>query len=229
VYPPRREERSDDAGLELGPLPGGHHGLSREQVLESQRERLLAAFVEVLARNGYRGTQITEIVSVASVSSKAFYESFDSKEACFLAAANAVLDHLRELVAAAVLPEETWPERVITALRTLLVFFDSEPDLGRICRVEPLTAMPAIAARFRDVVAECTPYLRAGRDERPGDAELPDSTEESLLGGLIVLASRSILAGREPLIDLLPDLVEFVLAPYLGGERAKDLARRHAV
>src|SRR4029077_2635539 len=148
------------------------------------------------------------------VSSKAFYENFDSKEACFLAATDAVLDHLRHQIAAALLPEEPWPEQVITAIRTLLVFFDSEPDLGRLCLVESLTATPVIAARFREVVSGCTPYLRAGRDQRSGEVELPDSTEESLLGGLVVLASRSILAGREPLTDLLPDLAEFVLTPY---------------
>ena len=57
---------------------------------------------------------------------------------------------------------------------------------------------------------------------------LPESTEDSLLGGLVVLTSRSILAGDGPLPELLPDLVEFVLAPYLGPERAKALAREAA-
>ena len=47
-----------DAG-ELGPLPGGHHGLSREQILDSQRERLLAAIAHEVATRGYRATTIT--------------------------------------------------------------------------------------------------------------------------------------------------------------------------
>src|SRR6185295_5016822 len=44
-YPVRVPLAGDaEAGtrVELGPLPGGHHGLSREEVAESQHERLIA-------------------------------------------------------------------------------------------------------------------------------------------------------------------------------------------
>src|SRR4249919_2237046 len=198
---------------DLGPLPGGHHGLSPEQVAESQRERLIAAIASVVAERGYRASTIAEIVRAASVSSRAFYENFESKEACFLAAFEAVLAHLEELVAAAVAPVPDWPGRVAAG-----------PALARLCLVEPITASPQIATRFRAVVVACIPHLRAGRAERPEAAALPDSTEDSLLGGLLVLTARSLLAGG-PLTDLLPDLVEFALSPYLGPERAKELAR----
>ncbi len=213
----------DDARPELGPLPGGHHGLSREQVLESQRERLLAAFAQVLAARGYKQTNITEIVKVASVSSKAFYANFDSKEDCFLAAFDAVLDYLKGVAGAAASPHPEWPAKVTAALRSLLDIFAAELDLARLCLVEPVTATPAIAARFRAVMIELIPYVRAGRGERSESAELPESTEESLLGGLVVLTSRAVLAG-EPLPPLLPDLVEFILAPYLGASAAREIA-----
>jgi AcrR family transcriptional regulator len=225
----RRSEKGGDPPAELGPLPGGHHGLSREQVAESQRERLLAALAHVVAARGYKGATITEIVKAASVSSKAFYENFESKEECFLAAFDAVMAHLKELVSVAVAPCPDWPQQLIAALRALLDFFEAEPDLARLCLVEPVTATPAIAARFREEVIACIPYLKLGRAESAEAASLPESTEDSLLGGLVVLSSRSILAGDGPLPGLLPDLVEFVLAPYLGPERAKALGREVAV
>ena len=96
---------------ELGPLPGGHHGLSREEVAESQRERLLAGLAHVVAERGYRQTTVTEIVKAAAVSSKAFYQHFASKEDCFLAAFDAVLGHLDELLADAVAKSPDWPGR----------------------------------------------------------------------------------------------------------------------
>lgn len=221
----QRSDGSEKGRSELGPLPGGHHGLSREQVAESQRERLLAALAHAVADRGYKATTITEIVKGASVSSKAFYENFDSKEDCFLAALEAVLAHLHEIVSTAAAPYEEWPRRVVAALRALLEFFEAEPDLARLCLVEPVTATPAIAARFREEVIAWIPYLTPGRTEREDAAALPESTEDSLLGGIVVLTSRSLLAGGGPLPDLLPDLVEFLLAPYLGPERAKALAR----
>jgi AcrR family transcriptional regulator len=218
----------EETASQLGPLPAGHHGLTREQVIESQRERLLAGIAHAVAEHTYGAATINEIVAAASVSSRAFYENFASKEECFLAAFDAVVDHLRELLAAVADAEPDWPRRVIAVLRTALDFFDGEPELARLCLVEPITATPVIATRFREAVVDCIPFLEPGRAERDDGEPMPESTEDSLLGGLIIVTSRSILAETAPLTDLLPDLVEFVLSPYLGPATARDLAREAA-
>jgi AcrR family transcriptional regulator len=210
---------------ELGPLPGGHHGLSRQQILESQRERLLAAIAQEVADRGYRATTITEVVKRASVSTRDFYEHFEGKEDCFLAAFDAVRDHLEGLIVAAVEDHRDWPHQVIAALGAALEFFAAEPVLARLCLVEPVSATPTIAIRFREAVLACVPSLAGGRAETPNGPSLPPSTEDSLLGGIVSLATRSILADEsEKLTALLPDLVEFTLSPYLGVERAVELA-----
>jgi AcrR family transcriptional regulator len=210
---------------ELGPLPGGHHGLSREQILESQRERLLAAIAHEVAGRGYRATTITGIVKTASVSTRDFYEHFESKEDCFLAAFDAVRDHLEGVVIDAAAGQPDWPHEVIAALRAVLEFLAAEPDLARLCLVEPVSATPATALRYREAVLGCVPALERGRAELPAADSLPPSTEDSLLGGIISLAIRCILSGEpEKLPQLLPDLVDFVLNPYLGAKRAGELA-----
>jgi AcrR family transcriptional regulator len=220
----RAEQPAAQLG-ELGPLPGGHHGLSREQILESQRERLLAAIAHEVAARGYRATTITEVVKLASVSTRDFYQHFENKEQCFLAAFDAVRDHLEELILAAVADQPDWPHQVIAALRAALEFLAAEPQLARLCLVEPVSATPTIAIRFREAVLACVPALERGRDETGDGSSLPPSTEDSLLGGIISLATRSILAGdTEKLPALLPDLVEFTLCPYVGAERAAELA-----
>ena len=210
---------------ELGPLPGGHHGLSREQILDSQRERLLAAMAHEVAARGYRATTITEVVKFASVSTRDFYELFESKEECFLAAFDAVRDHLAELISAAAASEPDWPHQVIAALRAALEFFAAEPDLARLCLLESVSATPTIAIRFREAVLACVPALARGRAELADPDSLLPETESSIIGGAVSLATRSILAGEtEKLPELLPDLVDFTLSPYLGAERAAELA-----
>jgi AcrR family transcriptional regulator len=210
---------------ELGPLPGGHHGLSPEQVAESRYERLLVGVATAVAAKGYGATTIADIVAGASVSTRGFYETFDSKEQCFLAAFDAVVAHLRELIDAAVGSAEDWPHKAIAALRAGLRFFASEPELARLCIVEPVTASPAIVAHYRAVVDSIVPYLANGRALRPENETLPESTEDSLVGGLLVLTSRSIVTGDPEALEAhLPDLVEFVLSPYLGPQAAKQLA-----
>jgi AcrR family transcriptional regulator len=193
--------------------------------LESQRERLLAAVAEEVAERGYRAATITEIVKRASVSTRDFYEHFENKEQCFLAAFEAVRDHLEELIRSATAEQPDWPHQVVAALRAALAFFAAEPDLARLCLVESVSATPTIALRFREEVLACVPALALGRSELPAGQDLPPSTEDSLLGGMVSLATRSTLAGEtEKLPELLPDLVEFALGPYLGIERASELA-----
>ena len=210
---------------DLGPLPGGHHRLTREQILESQRERLLAAMAHEVAARGYRGTTITGLVKLASVSTRDFYELFDSKEGCFLAAFDAVVDHLAEVISTAVAEESDWPHQVIVALRVTLDFFAAEPELARLCMLESVSATPTIAVRFREVALACIPPLARGREELDDpDAVLPE-TETAIVGGAASLVTRSIVTGRpEKLPELLPDLTEFTLSPYLGIERAAELA-----
>jgi AcrR family transcriptional regulator len=67
-------------------LPRGRHSLSREEVSESQRTRLLRAMADVMAEKGYALTSVAEIVRAARVSRETFYEQFASKEDCFMSA-----------------------------------------------------------------------------------------------------------------------------------------------
>jgi AcrR family transcriptional regulator len=226
---PQRGERGEGLPEDLGPLPGGHHGLSREQIADSQRERLLAAIAQEVATHGYRATTITEVVKLASVSTRDFYELFKGKEECFLAAFEALRDHLEQLIAAAASEEEDWPHRVIAALRAALGFFAAEPRLARLCLLESVSATPAIAIRFREAILACVPALAQGRAELADPDSLLPETEDAILGGIVSLATRSVVAGEtEKLPELLPDFVDFALSPYLGAERAAALAAESA-
>jgi AcrR family transcriptional regulator len=214
---------------ELGPLPAGRHGFSREQVAHNQRERLIAALATAVAEHGYGAVTITHITKQARVSRRVFYENFAGKEECFLAAFEVVAGHVRELAGEAVAPLPDWPHRAIAASRAVLAFLASEPDLARLCLVESQGAGPAVAARFHEAVHEAVPCLRVGRAERERDRDLPESTEESIIGALALLAGRKAAAGEAArLEDLLPDFAEFVLSPYLGAAEATRLVHAAA-
>jgi AcrR family transcriptional regulator len=213
------------AADELGPLPAGRHGYSREQVAHHQRERLIAGLAEAVAEKGYAAVTLTDIVRHAKVSRRVFYANFEGKEQCFLAAFEVVVDHLRELLAAAVAPLEGWPAQAIAATRAALAFLAAEPDLARLCLLESRAAGPALTKRFNQAVGEIAPLLRQGRCERPEAARLPGSTEDSTIGALVSLAQRKVAAGEAArLEDLLPDCAELVLLPYLGPTEATRLA-----
>ncbi|MBS1882205.1 MAG: TetR/AcrR family transcriptional regulator [Actinobacteria bacterium] len=213
---------------ELSRLPPGRHGLPRDFVVHNQRERLIAGLAEAVAEKGYGGTTIADVTRHAAVSRRTFYEHFDGKDECFVAAFDTVTEQLRERIDAAYEAEDDWPAQITAAIEEMLAFLASEPNLARLAIVEALVAGPVVVERYDAAVQTFLPYLRAGREGRPKAVldHLSDSTEEALVGGMVSLISRRIVAGQTDELEALgPDLVEFTLAPYLGNEEAAQLAR----
>jgi AcrR family transcriptional regulator len=223
-------EPSDAEGYppELARLPPGRHGLPREFVTHNQRERLIAGIAEAIAENGYSGTTIAHITRAAAVSRRTFYEHFASKDECFVAAYDTVMKELRERVSAAFEESEDWPHSIRAGIEAMLHFLAAEPNLARLCMVEALVAGPAVVERYDAAIQSFVPYFQEGREGRPPEvlSRLSPTTEEALVGGMVSLISRRIIAGKaEELEELLPDLVEFTLTPYLGSAEAAEIAK----
>src|SRR6202007_2220434 len=94
-----RRMRSNDSGEQWTPspmgvdraqaerrLPSGRHDLAREEVIKSQRERIVDATAEIVAEKGFAGLTIPEIASRANVSHETFYEMYPTKHDAFLGA-----------------------------------------------------------------------------------------------------------------------------------------------
>ena len=82
--------------------------------------------------------------------------------------------------------------------------------------------------RYDAAIRSLVPYLEAGREGRSPAvlARLSPTTEEALVGGMVSLISRRIIAGQTAELEqLLPDLVEFALTPYLGSADAAKVAQ----
>jgi AcrR family transcriptional regulator len=208
-------------------LPPGRHGLPREFVLRNQRERLIAGLASSIVEHGYAGTTVAHITGAAAVSRRTFYEHFSSKEECFAAAYETVIEELRERVANAFEEVDDWPRAIRAAIAAMLGFLASNPSLARLCMVEALVAGPVVAERYDAAVQGFVPYFRKGREGRSPEvlAGLAPTTEEALVGGMVSVISRRIRAGRAAeLEELLPDLVEFTLTPYLGRVAAAAVA-----
>jgi len=213
---------------ELSRLPPGRHGLPRDFVVHNQRERLIAGLAEAVAEKGYGGTTIADITRHAAVSRRTFYEHFDGKDECFVSAFDTVTEQLRERVEEAFNGEDDWASATRAGIAAMLAFLAAEPNLARLVMVEALVAGPVVVDRYDAAVQTFLPYIARGREGRSKAVldHLSDSTEEALVGGMVSLVSRRIVAGQtEELESLLPDLTEFTLAPYVGSDEAARVAR----
>ena len=71
------------------------------------------------------------------------------------------------------------------------------------------------------------PSLRVGRESAPHGEDLPDTLEETIVGGIFwVIYQRIVLGQTDQIEALLPDLVDFALTPYIGAESAQRATAR---
>jgi AcrR family transcriptional regulator len=190
-------------------------------VARSQRERLLEAAIRVVAAKGYAATTIGDLTGGAGVSRTTFYELFDDKEACFLAAYDGAVDVLVRQVTSAYEAEVTWPERAAAGLAALLAALAAEPEPARLSLVDVGSAGPAAQRRFRNAVQRLTPLFDEGRDFAAGGRGLPANTSRMAIGGVTGLIAEELVAGRaEQLPDLLSDVLFATLVPYIGPDAA---------
>ncbi len=185
--------------------------------------------IRVAAAKGFEATTVADVVEIAAVSEETFYEMFESKQACFLEAYDAVIDVLVAHVTSAfeAAAGEPWPDRIAAGLRALVQLLAAEADIARMAMVEVTAAGDDARERYRAALGRFTPFLEEGRAHSGQGDELPPDTARFAIGGATSMIFDEIRAGRGPELErLLPDLVFAVLMPYLGPEAAEDEMRR---
>jgi AcrR family transcriptional regulator len=207
--------------------PPGRQRLSREFIARHQRARIVNALAEETMERGYRAVTVADIVRRAGIARNTFYDNFASKEDCFLATQDYAVEEALQRVVEAASEVETWEDRLVAGLSAFLGYVASEPALARTCIVEALSAGPAAQERYEQSLQSFVPLLRIGRESSPHGDELPDTLEETIVGGMFwVIYQRIVLGETEQIETLLPDLVDFALTPYIGADSAQRATAR---
>jgi AcrR family transcriptional regulator len=206
-------------------VPPGQDPGQAEVLSRGPRDRILDAATALFAKRGYAGTTIEHIVKRAGIARATFYESFENREDCLLACVDSGFGTVKVEIAEANEGTADWPSGVAAALEALVTFAVAEPAVVRTCLIECQTAGPRAMDRYDAALQEFIPLLLPGRELAADGEELPQTLEESLIGGVIWMIRKRLLRGEvESVPALLPTMVEFCLAPYLGDERAAQLA-----
>jgi AcrR family transcriptional regulator len=206
-------------------------GGGRGGVAGIQRARLVAGMVEVVRERGVGQVTVAHIVARSGVSRRTFYELFEDREACFLAA----FDEAVQRAAGCVLPAFEgagggWCGRVRAGLGALLGFLDDEPGLGALCIVDGLGAGPRVLERRAEVVRVLVDVVDGGREgakRTKGGLGLTRLTAEGVVGAVLGVLHARIAAGdARSMVGLLGPLMGMVLLPYRGaGVAAREVSR----
>ncbi len=236
----RSQKQADLNGS--GKLPSGRHGLSRDAVVQSQRERMVDAMVAVVADQGYADTTVADIISVAGVSRATFYEQFADKEDCFVAAYSTVMDRMLKFVAEGFAADEfgpeglaaddseVWIERLRGGLRSLLNYLSQNPVAVRVGIVEGFGAGSRARDRYQEAVSAFFPFLDAGRALVDDSDRIPGQTARVVVGGVSALIFNQASTGdAAELPGLLPEMIYLAVVPYMGHEEAMAAMNETAV
>ena len=208
-----------------GPLPTGRHSLSREDVLASQRGRLLDAMAQAVAEHGYGATTVAHVVALAGVSRKTFYEHFADKEDCFLALYDTGIAYVLGRIAGA-LGDETADDapraRVATGILAFLTVLAEEPAFSRAIIIEVHAAgAQAIARRRATLEAFAQRYEDVNAAARAHDPSVPPLSHDialAVVGAILELVAIRVADDRSAqLPELTEPLTEFVLRQVTPG------------
>lgn len=207
-----------------GRFPAGVRTLPAELVKAVQRERLLAAMTGVVTEVGYNTLTVQNVLTRAGISRPTFYEQFEDKEDCFLAAFDAAAGRMRKRIeAAAAAAGSSWRDQLRNGLTELLRFIADEPEEARIVIVEARASSPAGLRRrdeLLDHFAACIDALvREDLNEPPSAV-----AAAGIVGGIeSVLYARLQKGEKADALDaLLPALMYFAVLAYAGKETAAE-------
>ncbi len=166
--------------------------------LEGQRQRLLDAARELLERRELETAGVRDVVAEAGMSSRAFYQVFESRDALILELAREMAEHFLERLEAVPDPSET---------------LDTEQVTDRLLDAVVEVAAPLVAldgARLPRSTADRLQKIRAGLLE----------------GSLDVMFQRFERAVRAGRLTALPDRTAFEIVLRGVESLTADLSRR---
>jgi AcrR family transcriptional regulator len=184
------------------------------------RARLTKGLAAAIAEKGYAAVTIADVVRIARVSKRTFYEHFADKEACFLALYAETSDELIELIAtSAATAPGSWEERIEAAARAYFERVAGEPELIRAALLEIQAAGPRARELRREVQRRYADQLRAFSDAAAAEGAvraLTPALATAVVGGLNELMLEAVEAGRAErigeLADAATELIRAVLA-----------------
>ncbi len=182
--------------------------------------------VEAVARHGYSGTTLRELVRLAGVSKSTFYEHFESKREAFLATSEEILDRIDNRVAAAYGIHEDYRARLIAALAVFTDLVVRNPHESRLAIVDSLTLGRAGVESRERVSAIFASVVRDSFTRSPSKVEVSDLTVRAIAAGIRGVVYRHL---REGTAAALSGLVEEMADFALGYQRPDTEAVKEAM
>jgi AcrR family transcriptional regulator len=156
----------------------------RTEVERAQRDRLTAAMAHVCSAVGYEEATVERVLAEAGMSRRTFYELFDDREDCFLAAYDDAMRRVLRVVTDAYLDCEAPDRRLERALDALLALCAANPDCARMCVVEVFAAGSRARERRAEAMDSLARLAQHALGELRGDDRLDRLSAQAFVGAV---------------------------------------------
>lgn len=198
-------------------------GMASSDVAAHQAARVHRAMIEIVADRGYDAVKVRELVHLSGISSRAFYEHFESKEDCFLRTHDLVVRRATRRIIASQAGEREWRKRPRLIFDAFVQELDGDPDAARLALVGAYAAGPAALEQARKSEATFELMLAESFARAPRGVVVPPMVVEGMMAGVARVARTRMLSGRgAELADLNDEMMNWALC--YPGRPSGDLA-----
>jgi AcrR family transcriptional regulator len=205
-----------------GRRPRPTNGHAPPFVAYSQAERIIRALAACAKERGYPAVTIAEIAARASISQATFYSHFADKDDALLAALDSAAAQMLGVVMPASRRAPDWANSVRASIGALCAFGAAEPDLACLAAVESYAAGPVILDERDRTLETIRSLLEPGREVAPATKPLVVDAVIGAVWGLVY--DKICKDGPRSLPEIAPLASYMALAPFLGAERAAEVA-----
>lgn len=193
----------------------------RSELAELQRARLVLAAIDASGALPLAEVTVLEITTRAGVSRKTFYELFDQRGDCVLAAVESSVARLADAVLPAYEAQRGWARQVRAGLAALLAFFDEHPAHARLCVKAAFDEDPRLLAYRAAVSARFAAALDGGRGR--GAAAISPIMADAIVGAVLAMLHERLVSDSVsgPCAELLNPLMGVIALCYRGASAAR--------
>jgi AcrR family transcriptional regulator len=172
--------------------------------------------LDCVAEQGYPATTVADVVAAARCSRNAFYELFEDKEACYIAASDETGAEMLDALVSAAEREESWLDALRSGTRSYLRWWVDNPNYAAAYLIHlPAAGQRALEQRDRvyaDFAAMFEGLGARARAEQPLLPPLPPLAPRMLVMAITELVAQEVRGGRTDKLPELEDmLVRFVV------------------
>jgi AcrR family transcriptional regulator len=199
----------------------------RSGARERERATIAAAMLSLSGELGYSRTSVLRVAERSGVSVGQFYFHFPNRAGCFAAAYEAEAEALCTEMLAAAARQSGWRFGLRAALERLFAFALERPAVAQAILSEVYVAGGDALVKHEEVLERLSHAVDSARREIPSRQAPPPVTATFMVGAGEEFL-RAGLTGTEPerLWASQGELMQLIVAPYLGDEVAEQELRR---